>query len=348
MTKRAWVLMFGGALLATAAGVAAVRERGAARRAAAPVAALGPRDVVAPGRVEGATPLVELAFERGGRLAEILVQEGDRVEHDQVLARIAGDLERARLERAIATLAAARARRDAEFGGALPEELREAEAQVEAAHELARNDASALARAEKLLDMGSLGSAEAEQLRHAAEASAAQARAADARLEAVRRGTRSELKRASQAEAAAAKARVEEARVLLSQTELRAPFAGVVIRKHREVGEQLALTPPMVVISMADLSRLRIRAEIDEEDIGTIKVGQRGSATADAYPGRQFAGKVVTLMQDIGNKEIQSEDPRARIDTRVLEILFEFDDTPSIPLGLRMSLRLPSRRSQSR
>jgi multidrug resistance efflux pump len=344
MTKRTLVLIVGGGLLATGVGIAAIKEKRSTRRtdAAARVQA-GPLDVVAPGRVEGKIPLVELGFERGGRLAEILVEEGARVEQDQVLARLDSDLEHARLARAKAALTGARAQRDAKYRGALPEELKEAEAQVEAAQERARNAASARARGEQLHSMGSMGAAEAEKLGHAAEAAAAQARAAEARLAAVQRGTRNEIKRASLAEVAAAKARVDEAEVLLSQTELRAPFAGVVIREHREVGELLALTPPTVVISISDLSRLRLRAEIDEEDIGSLEIGQRGTATADAYPGRKFAGEVVAMMQDIGNKELLNEDPRARVDTRVLEVLFEFDDTPTLPLGLRMTLRLPGR-----
>jgi hypothetical protein len=81
---------------------------------------------------------------------------------------------------------------------------------------------------------------------------------------------------------------------------------------------------------------------VDEEDIASVAVGQTGYATAIAFGGQRFPGHVVEKMRDIGRKGVRNEDdPRARVDTRVLEVLFELDGNVSLPLGLRMDLHLP-------
>jgi hypothetical protein len=70
-------------------------------------------------------------------------------------------------------------------------------------------------------------------------------------------------------------------------------------------------------------------------------VGQPGYTIAAAFSGQRFSGHVIEKMRDIGRKGVRNEDdPRARVDTRVLEVLFEFDGNVSLPIGLRMDLHL--------
>jgi HlyD family secretion protein len=259
-----------------------------------------------------------------------------------VLARLDDRVARARAARAQAALDAARARRDAAFRGSRGAEIRAVEAEADAARAQARNDATERARADRLLGSQAITSAEAERLRSGAEAAAARAAAAEARLAMVREGTRGELKRAALAEVAAVEAELEEARVVLAQTELRAPADGVVLRRHVEVGEQVSLMPPTIVLNLANLDRLQVRAEVDEEDIARVGVDQIGFVRADAFGERRFPGRITRVMRDLGRKAVRNDDPRARVDTRVLEVIFVFDKTPDLPLGLRMELHLPA------
>jgi hypothetical protein len=53
---------------------------------------------------------------------------------------------------------------------------------------------------------------------------------------------------------------------------------------------------------------------------------------------------VVRILGELGRKDVRDDDPRARIDTRVLEVLFQFDERVVLPVGLRMDLHLPARR----
>jgi len=144
----------------------------------------------------------------------------------------------------------------------LPALIEEAYETAEAARAQASNQASEQARAFGLLSKQAITSAEADRLRAAAETAAAQAAAAEARLVLARQGTRGELKRAAAAEVAGLAAELSESRLLLEQLEIRAPRDGVLLRRHAEVGEQVSPVPLSVVVSMANLDRLQVRAEI--------------------------------------------------------------------------------------
>jgi multidrug resistance efflux pump len=298
-------------------------------------------EVVAPGRVEAETDVIDLGFEQSGRIIGLLVNEGDRVSKGQVLARLDDRLAAARVARAQAALDAARARRDAAFRGSRLAEIRAVEAEADAARTQAANEATERARGERLLGKQAITDAEADRLRSGAQASAARSAAADARLAVVREGTRGEMKRAAMAEVAGLQAELEETRLLWAQMEIRAPTDGVILRRHAEIGEQVSLVPPTVVLSMANLDKLQVRAEVDEEDIARIGVNQTGFVRVDAYGERRFPGKVVRVMGDLGRKALRNDDPKARVDTRVLEVIFVFDTTPTLPLGLRVDLHLP-------
>jgi len=294
------------------------------------------REVVAPGLIEPTADQVALGFETSGRVVEVSVEEGDRVEAGQLLARLDDRLARAQLARAEAALAGAEAKKDLAFHGARPAEIRAAEADAEAARAQARDRDSTRRRNEKLLEGGAISKAEADGALHASDAARASAAAAEARLDVVKSGERSEVRRDALAAVAAAEADLEHARTLLAQTELRAPRTGVVLRRMVEPGEQIATTPPKVVLTLADVDRLRLRAEVDEADVGRVAVGQSAFVTADAYGSRRFPAHVVRVMRELGRKTVRLDDPHAKADTRVLEVILELDDAAELPLGLRM------------
>jgi hypothetical protein len=62
--------------------------------------------------------------------------------------------------------------------------------------------------------------------------------------------------------------------------------------------------------------------------------------TADAYGEQRFAGTITRVTGELGRKRVRDDDPRARLDTRILEVLFTLDRPATLPLGLRMDLHL--------
>ncbi|HEX3759134.1 MAG TPA: HlyD family efflux transporter periplasmic adaptor subunit [Kofleriaceae bacterium] len=310
--------------------------------ASAQPAVARPAVLVAPGRVEPVHDPVQLAFEAQGRIADILVDEGDPVHAGQVLARLDDRLARARVAAAEAGLAQARARYLLARRGPRAEDIAAARADAEAAAAAAAHRGAEQARSDQLGRVGALATTAVDADDAAARVASAQAAAATARYQSLARGTRSEQIEDAAAATALAQAELDAARVALDQTVLRAPDDGVILRRTAEIGALVTLTSPIPVVSMANLTGLELRGEIDEADIAAIAVGQTAYATADAYGDRRFPVVIRRVTRELGRKTVRDDDPRARVDTRVLEVVARFDGAPgaTLPLGLRMLLHV--------
>jgi len=298
--------------------------------------------LIAPGRVEPLRDAVKLGFEVPGRIIEILVDEGDNVTAGQVLARLDDRLAKARIAASEAALAQAKARHLLARRGPRKEDIAATRAEADAAAATAAHRGAELARSEQLGKAGAVADSIVDADGAAAKVADAQAFAAKARLASIAHGTRTELIEDAAAAIALAQAELDTAKVALDQTLLRAPIAGTILRRTAEVGALVTVMVPQVVVTLADVRELEIRAEIDEADIAAIAVGQPAYATADAYGDQRFPVRIVRVTDELGRKTVRDDDPRARVDTRVLEVIgrFEGATTTKLPLGLRMSVHL--------
>jgi len=97
--------------------------------------------------------------------------------------------------------------------------------------------------------------------------------------------------RASAQQAAAA---VKQAETDLKYTKIVAPIDGVVVARQYDVGQTVAASfqAPTLFTIAQDLTKMQVAADVSESDIGTIKVGQPVRFSVDAYPDRDFRGRV--------------------------------------------------------
>jgi RND family efflux transporter MFP subunit len=199
-----------------------------------------------------------------GRVTEVLVEEGMRVEEGQVLARLEASQTLVQRDLARAELAAAER--------ALAEtEVRIAEA------ELARGRARALL-AEEIGSQAELDAADA-----AADSLRARLAAQRGEVEVRRRGV----------------AVVEQA---LDDLVIRAPFAGVALSKNAQPGE--IISPMSAgggftrtgISTIVDMASLEIEVDVNEAYIGRVEPGQAVTATLDAYPDLPLAAHVITTI----------------------------------------------------
>ena len=79
-----------------------------------------------------------------------------------------------------------------------------------------------------------------------------------------------------------------------------------------------------------------MRIDIDERDVARLRIGARGFATADAWSDKQFTGKVVEISRRFGRKNVRTDDPIERIDTKILEVVLELDDAKTLIPGQRV------------
>jgi HlyD family secretion protein len=104
----------------------------------------------------------------------------------------------------------------------------------------------------------------------------------------------------AEADVVAAQVSVENARIAVDDTDVRAPITGTVILKPVERGQVISSPTRDVaggspLMQMADLSEVRIRALIDETDIGKIRPGMSARVAVAAYPNQPFPGEVVKV-----------------------------------------------------
>jgi HlyD family secretion protein len=93
---------------------------------------------------------------------------------------------------------------------------------------------------------------------------------------------------------------VENARIAVDDTDVRAPVVGTVIQKPVEKGQVISsptrdVSGGSLLLQMADLSEVQIRALVDETDIGKIRAGMAATVAVAAYPNQPFPGEVVKI-----------------------------------------------------
>jgi HlyD family secretion protein len=108
----------------------------------------------------------------------------------------------------------------------------------------------------------------------------------------------------SDAQVAQARAQVTSARVDLERTIIKAPISGTVLQRAVDVGQTVAasLQAPTLFTIAQDLSKMEVRAAIDEADVGKLKEGLEARFTVDAYPGQEF---LATIHQIRSNPNVQ-------------------------------------------
>lgn len=294
--------------------------------------------VAAPGLVEPIGEEREIGSQVIGIIREMRVEENDKVVAGQIIAVVDNAEQAARLASARAELAQRRAELDRVVNGARAEERREARAAVketEANSDLARRE---FERRVPLTKSGTSTQAALDQATSALNATEARRVITAERLAMMEAGARIEDIEAARALVGLAEANVALAEALLEKTFIRSPVTGSVLRRYRAAGEAVGNMPPTPIAVVGDLSRLRVRAEVDETDVGRVAAGQRVEVTADAYPNRRFGGTVYRVSSRLGGKGVQTGRPADRVDTKVLQVLIDLDVGTTLPIGLRVDV----------
>jgi HlyD family secretion protein len=107
--------------------------------------------------------------------------------------------------------------------------------------------------------------------------------------------------------------RIKELTAQREATVMRAPFAGTIYKKQAKKGEMVRLGDAL--LWLADLEHLRVRANIDQVDLGRVQPGQRVAVSANAFPGRWWSGVITELVPHVVVKESRSvSEGLARLD----------------------------------
>lgn len=301
--------------------------------------------LAASGRVEPRSEPITLAADLTGQLKTVNVEEGQHVTRGQILAEYVNTDLAARLAETRARVDARQAELKKLLAGARPEEreaaaarFREAEAQVSLAQ-------SENARRRMLRSSGAVSSEEADRAHDMLAAAEARRDAAKAALTLINAPPRDEDVQMARAALQLVQAQEKEAEGIYDKTLVRAPIDGIVLRRFRKTGEAVGNLPPTPILELGESGPLRVRAEVDEADLGRLGLGQRVYLKASAYGERRFGGVVARIAPELGRKRVFSGRPAEKLDTDVLETEIDLDSDVQLPIGLRVDVFFEAPRS---
>ncbi len=134
-----------------------------------------------------------------------------------------------------------------------------------------------------------------------------------------------------------ATAEVNRLDALVDKTLIKAPMDGVVITKYVQPGE--TITSGAQIITIADLTRTRVEAEIDEFDAAKVKLGASVMVEAEGFA-KGWKATIEEIPDSVVNRRLKPQDPSKPIDTRVLLVKVAFAEETPLKLGQRVEVRI--------
>jgi multidrug resistance efflux pump len=302
----------------------------------------GDRSIVAaaPGRIEGSQEAVAVGASITGIVEKVTVQQGDVVPAGHVLVRIACREIEAQLATRIAEHAAAEAVHRRLVNGARPEDVDIADADLRLADARVSEAQTRHARSSALVSRNAASQATSDVDERDLRVATAQLEAARLRLRLLKAGTREEEVAEAKARMVAAGHSVEATRSELSKCEVKSPIAGIVLRKHVSEGELVSLFYPRPLVTLSEMRRFRVRAEVDEQDVQRVKQGQRAEVVINSSEQTRLPGRIASIAPVMGRRQILTSDPADKSDRDVMEVIVDLDDDTleNLPIGLRVSV----------
>lgn len=305
MKNKKWLWIGLAAVLVVAVVVVGIIRSGGGKVTPVQLATIETQDITsrvrAPGKIEPRTQ-VKVSADVAGKIVRLAVNEGQRVEKGDLMLQLDDVQYRAAYEQAQATLKTAEARR------------------VEAEQTFKATESN-YQRQRRLYEDNLLSDAEWDQATTTYE---------QARVAAV----------TAREEVARGRALTNAALDNLSKCRFSAPIDGVVSALYVEEGEIVVIgtmnNPGTQILTVSDLSRMLVQADVDETDVVNVRLGQSATITVDAFPDTTFTGTVHEIGNTARRASASALDGQTNFEVEVV-----FDDTvPEIRPGMTADVEI--------
>ncbi len=282
---------------------------------------------------------VNLAFRVSGRVAEIFVDEGDRIKAGETIARVNAEPFEAALSQAEGSLAAARASEALLKAGSRVEDIARLQAQMEGLRAAVVNAQTTFDRQQDLVTSAVASRQALDSARAALDQAKAEYEAArQAHLAAVHGARPEELEQAA-SQRQAAEAQLHTTQIQLRDTTLTAPSDGTILTRAVEPGSMAAAGASVFTLSLDH--PIRVRAYVQGPDLGRIAPGMKVLVYTDSMPDHPYNGTVgfVSPRAEFTPKQVETQDLRTALVYR-LRIVIEDGDSllrQGMPVTIRLS-----------
>jgi HlyD family secretion protein len=246
-----------------------------------------------------------------GRLAWIGVEKGDRVKEGQVLVRLEDQEFRASYEQAKGLVDNARAYLDQLEHGSRPEEIQQAQHNLDEARATLVNDKLTLDRTKELSSAGVVSRQVLDDATAKFESDQQRVNSLDQALRMWKIGPRPEELARARGSLTQAQGQLDYAKSQLDATVIRAPVTGTILDRTAEKGELITAQfasaaaggPQGSVVSLADLNDLQVELDIAQADFARLSPKQKGIVTTDTYPDKTYAGEIAQISPEANRQK---------------------------------------------
>ena len=258
----------------------------------------------------------------GGRVSEVLVEEGDSVKAGQTLVRFDRYLLDPQIKQQESRVAQMRANLDRVEKGPRREEVERARINWEQAEK-------ERVRQETLLKQG-VG------IQATYDETAAAAQVAEQQYEELKRGSRPEDVQQARAQLATEENALATLHRQVEESEVRAPADGVIQTMDLRPGDMIAANQPVAVL--LESNELWVRVFVPETRLGDVKVGQPVDIFIDTYPKRAFKSRVQSVSERAEYTPRNVQTPEQRED-QVFAVRLRLDRAPELKAGMTATVR---------
>jgi HlyD family secretion protein len=287
---------------------------------------------VAPGRVEACSGQIKVAAAAVGVVQKVLVKANDKVFAGEPLIQLADDELRARLAAAEIQVAMRERARDDRSATSSEKRRRKVQDAVAEAERTLYEARTAVDRAAARL-----------RAKEGSEADLTAARLALTRAQNELSTRQGELRTTDddnlptslEGQLSIARAEYAVARAALDKMTVRAPIDGTVLQVNVREGEAVSPGSPQPPLQLADLSAMCVRSELDERDIGSVRVGQPVIVRATAFPGREFEGSVSSVAPLVEPGRLDPPGSRNQSDVDVVRVVVGLTGSGELTIGMK-------------
>src|SRR5580704_6630626 len=246
-----------------------------------------------------------------GRLSWIGVEKGDKVKEGQVLVRLEDQEFRASYEQAQGALDNARAYFDELQHGSRPEEIQQAQHNLDEARAMLVDDKLTLDRTKELSSAGVVSRQVMDDATAKFESDQQRVNSLERAFQLMKIGPRAEEIARARGALAQAQGQLDYAKSQLDATVIRAPVTGTILDRTAEKGELITAQfasaaaggPQGSVVSLADLNDLQVELDIAQADFARLGPKQNGIVTTDAYPDRKYKGEIAQISPEANRQK---------------------------------------------
>lgn len=246
-----------------------------------------------------------------GRLEWIGVEKGDKVKEGQVLVRLEDQEFRASYEQAKGAVENARAYLEELQHGSRPEEIQEAQHNLDEARATLANDKITLDRTKELAAGGVDSKQQLDDATAKFQADQEKADSLGKAFELAKIGPRPEEIARAQGALVQAEGQLDYAKSQLDATVIRAPVTGTILDRTAEKGELITAQfasaaaggPQGSVVSLADLNDIQVELDIAQADFARLFPGQKAQVTTDVYPDKVYDGEIAQISPEANRQK---------------------------------------------